>query len=119
PVRSDDAANDPARTGQPGGHPPVRAFLGAPLRLRGEPIGMIGVANRAGAYDDEHEHLLLTYAAQVAIAIRNAQLYEEIKSAKDELERNVAARTRELAEAKEALAQKADDLRRLLSQTVS
>lgn len=63
---------------------------------------MIGVANRAGAYDDEHEHLLLTYAAQVAIAIRNAQLYAEIKSAKDELERNVAARTRELAEAKEA-----------------
>jgi len=119
PVRSDDASADPSRTGQPRGHPPVRAFLGVPLRLRGEPIGMIGMANRAGSYDDEHEHLLLTYGAQVAIAIRNAQLYEEIKAANDVLERSVAERTRELAEAQKALAQKADDLRLLLSQTVS
>lgn len=119
PVRTDDASADPSRIGQPHGHPPVRSFLGVPLRLRGAPIGMIGVANRASSYDDEHEHLLLTYGAQVAIAIRNAQLYEEIKAANDVLERSVAERTRELAEAKEALAQKADDLRLLLSQTVS
>ena len=119
PIRTDDASADPRRIGQPQGHPPVRAFLGVPLRLRGEPIGMIGMANRPCSYDDEHEHLLLTYGAQVAIAIRNAQLYEEIKAANDVLERSVAERTKELAEAKEALAQKADALRLLLSQTVS
>ncbi len=119
PVRTDDATHAPERIGQPAEHPPVRAFLGVPLRLHGAPIGMIGVANRAGAYDDEHEHLLLTYAAQVAIAIRNAQLYEELACAKDDLERKVAERTRELAEAKEALARKAGDLRLLLTQTVS
>ena len=53
-----------------------------PLRLRGRPIGMIGVANRASAYQIEHEHLLLAYAAQVAIAIRNAQLYEALTLAR-------------------------------------
>jgi signal transduction histidine kinase len=119
PVRSVDATHEPARVGQPPGHPPVRAFLGVPLRLRGVPIGMIGVANRATTYTVEHEHLLMTYAAQVAIAIRNAQLYEELKSAKDDLERKVEERTGELALAKEALAQKAQQLRLLLAQTVS
>ena len=119
PVRSADAMVDPTRVGQPRGHPPVQAFLGVPLRSRGKPMGMIGVANRPDAYTDEHEQLLMTYAAQVAIAIRNAQLYEELKAAKAELERKVAERTEELHEAKEALAQHAEELRLLLAQTVT
>jgi len=118
PVRSDDAIIDQVRIGQPHGHPPVRAFLGVPLLVRDQPIGMIGVANRPTPYADDHEHLLVTYAAQVAIAIRNAQLYEELTTAKAELEHKVADRTRELQEAKEALAQKADQLQRLLTETV-
>jgi signal transduction histidine kinase len=118
PVRSDDAVTDPTRVGQPRGHPPVRAFLGVPLLVRDHPIGMIGVANRPLPYDDDHEQLLVTYAAQVAIAIRNAQLYEELTAAKQALEHNVAERTQELREAKEALAQKAEQLQRLLMETV-
>ena len=86
PTRSHDAMSEPSRVGQPRGHPPVHAFLGAPLRRRGLPMGMIGLANRAGGYAEEHEHLLVTYAAQVAIAIHNAQLYDELKATKDELE---------------------------------
>jgi signal transduction histidine kinase len=117
-VRSEDAMSDPRRIGQPKGHPPVHTFLGVPLRIREAPIGMIGVANRATPYDDEHEHLLMTYAAQVAIVIRNAQLYEELKTAKTELEQKVADRTQELQRAKEALAQKATQLRQLFNETV-
>ncbi|HEU5367787.1 MAG TPA: GAF domain-containing protein, partial [Ktedonobacterales bacterium] len=119
PVRSTDAVIDPARVGQPRGHPPVRAFLGVPLRSGGIPMGMIGVANRPDAYTEEHEQLLMTYAAQVAIAIRNAQLYEELKAAKADLEQKVAERTEELRLAKEALAQQAHQLRLLLAQTVT
>jgi len=119
PVRSADATTDPARIGQPRGHPPVQAFLGVPLRSQGVPMGMIGVANRPGAYTDEHEQLLMTYAAQVAIAIRNAQLYEELKAAKADLEQKVAERTEELGLAKEVLAQQAHQLRLLLAQTVT
>jgi signal transduction histidine kinase len=118
PIRSADAMHDPARIGQPRGHPPVRAFLGVPLLVREAPIGMIGVANRPAPYDDGHEQLLVTYAAQVAIAIRNAQLWEALTQAKAELEQKVAGRTQELREAKEALAQKADQLQRLLNETV-
>jgi len=119
PVRSADAMTDPSRIGQPRGHPPVQAFLGVPLRSQGTPMGMIGVANRPDAYTDEHEQLLMTYAAQVAIAIRNAQLYEELKAAKADLEQKVAARTEELDRAKEALALQAHQLRLLLAQTVT
>jgi two-component system sensor histidine kinase DegS len=111
--------SDPHRVGQPGGHPPVHAFLGVPLRVREEPIGMIGVANRPGPYEDDHEHLLMTYAAQVAIAIHNAQLNDELAQAKADLEEKVVERTEQLREAKDALAQKADQLQRLLTETVT
>ena len=118
PIRSDNALTDPARIGQPHGHPHVRAFLGVPLLVRDKPIGMIGVANRPTPYSDDHEQLLVTYAAQVAIVIHNAQLYEELMAAKDELELKVELRTQELQEAKEALMQKAGQLQRLLNETV-
>lgn len=119
PVRSEDAMEDPRRVGQPRGHPPVHTFLGVPLRMGDEPFGMIGVANRPSPYAEDHEHLLVTYAAQVAIAIRNAQLNEALTAAKTELERKVTERTAELREAKEALAQKAEQLQRLLVETVN
>ncbi|MEM7347545.1 MAG: GAF domain-containing sensor histidine kinase [Chloroflexota bacterium] len=118
PVRSDDAMIDPQRLGQPAGHPPVATFLGVPLRIKNEPIGMIGVANRPHPYEDDHEQLLMTYAAQVAIVIRNAQLYEQLTAAKSELEEKVADRTQQLEEAKEALARKAEQLQQLLTETV-
>ncbi|HLF28258.1 MAG TPA: GAF domain-containing sensor histidine kinase [Anaerolineae bacterium] len=118
PIRTADALTDPARVGQPPGHPRVRAFLGVPLLVRDQPIGMIGVANRPTPYSDEHEQLLVTYAAQVAIVIHNAQLYEALAAAKVDLERKVIDRTQELQEAKEALAQKAEQLQRLLAETV-
>ena len=119
PTRSDDVTSDPHRVGQPAGHPPVGTFMGVPLRIRQLPIGMIGVANRPAKYQDDHEHLLMTYAAQVAIAIQNAQLNEQLTQAKIDLEHKVAQRTYELNEAKEALAQKAEQLKRLLDETMT
>ena len=62
---------------------------------------------------------LMTYAAQVAIVIRNAKLYEELSAAKEELERKVTSRTRQLRKAKEALAQKTIQLQQLLTETVN
>jgi signal transduction histidine kinase len=118
PIRTENAFSDPRRVGQPTGHPGVKTFLGVPLRIREVPIGMIGVANRKLPYEDEHEQLLMTYAAQVAIVIRNAQLYEELLAAKADLEQKVAHRTRELQKAQEALAQKAVQLRQLFNETV-
>lgn len=103
-VKTEDAMHDPKRVGQPKDHPPVRTFLGVPLRIRNQPIGMIGLANRPEPYNDEHEQLLMTCAAQVAIVIRNAQLYEQPSAPNEKLEQKVVRRTQQLQVAKEALA---------------
>ncbi len=77
PNLSNDVQADDLHVGAPRGHPPVRTFLGVPLRLRDRTIGMIGVANRSDGYHQGHERLLSTFANQVAVAIANARLYEE------------------------------------------
>jgi signal transduction histidine kinase len=118
PVRTADAANDPSRVGQPRGHPSVGAFLGVPLRLDGRPIGMIGLANRPGPYGDDHERLALTYASLIAVLVHNAELYEQLQQTNSWLERLVDERTRELAQARDALAEKAARLQAVLSETV-
>ena len=119
PIRSEDAMTDPTRVGQPKGHPPVGTFLGVPLRIRDEPMGMIGVANRPESYQDEHEQLLLTFAAQVAIVIRTAKRDEQLTATNEALEQKVARRTRQLEQARDDLAQKAAQLQRLLTETVN
>ena len=118
PIRSADAMTDPIRVGQPQGHPPVHAFLGVPLRIQGDPIGMIGVANRITPYDADHEQLLLTYAAQVAIVTRNRQLWDQLTQANRELELKVAERNRLLKLTQEALTQSATQIQILLKETV-
>jgi signal transduction histidine kinase len=74
---SNDVARDPLHIAPPRGHPPVRTFLGVPLLFGSEVLGMLGVANRDGGYDRQQERLLSVFANQVAVAIRNARLYEE------------------------------------------
>ena len=76
PCISNDVLGDRRSVGQPEGHPPIRRFLGVPLRLRGKVIGMIGVANKPAGYGPEDERLLSTFAAQMAVAVGNARLYE-------------------------------------------
>jgi len=58
PIVSNDPLSDPRAAGRPGGHPPLRSFLGVPIR-RGEGIlGMVALANRPGGFDDELIHFL-------------------------------------------------------------
>ncbi len=118
PVRTADASTDPDRVGQPRGHPAVGAFLGVPLRRDGRPFGMIGLANRAGPYGDDHERLALTYASLIAVLVHNAQLYDQLRLTNAWLERLVDERTRELALARDALAEKAARLQAVLADTV-
>ncbi|WP_224368126.1 ATP-binding protein [Hyalangium versicolor] len=52
PVVANTPAVDPRRGGLPQGHPPLNAFLGLPFHSSEEMVGMVGVANRAGGYDE-------------------------------------------------------------------
>jgi len=51
-VIANNPAGDPRRCGLPEGHPPLNAFLGIPLYLGDDLVGMVGLANRPGGYDD-------------------------------------------------------------------
>ncbi len=53
PVISNDPSRDPRRGGLPEGHPPLNSFLGLPLVVGEEMVGMIGIANRPGGYDED------------------------------------------------------------------
>ncbi|MEI6666742.1 MAG: GAF domain-containing protein [Acidobacteriota bacterium] len=51
-VISNDPSTDPRSGGLPPGHPPLRAFMGLPFFIGDRLVGMMGVANRPGGYDE-------------------------------------------------------------------
>jgi signal transduction histidine kinase len=75
-VISDGVPTDPRRVGQPPGHPSTRTYLGVPLKVGEQIIGMIGVANKSPRYTPDDQRLLTTFANQAAVAIENARLNE-------------------------------------------
>jgi len=50
-VISNDSAHDPRSGGLPAGYPALNAFLGVPFSMAGKMVGMVGIANRPGGYD--------------------------------------------------------------------
>ncbi len=68
------------------GELPYEAYAGVPLLLGEEFIGiLVLIANEAGAFSEQHIELLKGLAAQAAIAIHNARLYEEVSRRNREL----------------------------------
>lgn len=81
PLRLPDMAADPRSLGFPAGHPPMKAFLGAPVRIREEIFGNLYLTEKvSGAeFDDEDESVLVALAAAAGVAIENARLYDEAR----------------------------------------
>jgi signal transduction histidine kinase len=82
PLRLHDIADDPRSVGFPEHHPPMRTFLGVPILLRGVAFGNLYLAEKDGDADfnAEDEDLTQLLAAQAAVAIENARLYESSTS---------------------------------------
>ncbi|MBP1804652.1 PAS domain S-box protein [Rubellimicrobium aerolatum] len=112
-VRSDDILAD-ARYGRlgphhgmPRGHLPVRSYLAAPVVSRGGEVlgGLLLGHPEPARFTERHERLLLGLAAQAAVGIDNARLFQAVQAANETLESRVAERTAELTEVHEALRQ--------------
>jgi signal transduction histidine kinase len=78
PLRLHEIADDPRSVGVPPNHPPMHTFLGVPILLRGAAFGNLYLSEKHGGGDfsEEDEDVIQLLAAQAAVAIENARLYE-------------------------------------------
>jgi len=78
PLRLHDLRADPRSVGFPPGHPEMRTFLGMPIKLRDVAYGHLYLTEKEDGADftEEDEEVLTLLAAQAAVAIENARLYE-------------------------------------------
>ena len=79
PVRATDLNRHPQRFGFPPHHPPMKSFLGVPVKSRDAVFGNLYLTEKIGAreFDDEDEAIAVLLAAQAAAAIESARLYGE------------------------------------------
>jgi signal transduction histidine kinase len=65
----------------------VTTLICAPLIVKGEPIGVVQVLNKAEGerFDEDDLSLLTSFAAQSAIAIENTRLYQDLRRERDRL----------------------------------
>jgi signal transduction histidine kinase len=77
PLRLTHLGDDPSSVGFPPGHPPMDSFLGVPVLLRGVAYGNLYLTEKEGGeFTDDDLELVTLLAAQAAVAIENARLYE-------------------------------------------
>jgi signal transduction histidine kinase len=78
PLRLRDLGEDPRSVGFPRNHPPMTTFLGLPIVLRGVAYGNLYLTEKRDGieFTAEDEELTQLLAAQAAVAIENARLYE-------------------------------------------
>ncbi len=81
PLRLADMSTHPRSTGFPEGHPAMKSFLGAPVRVRDEVYGNLYMTEKqdGGEFDDEDEAVLTALGAAAGVAIGNARLYQEAR----------------------------------------
>ncbi|MDJ0463401.1 GAF domain-containing protein [Streptomyces sp. H27-C3] len=95
PVRLADLTADPRFAGFPAHHPPMRTFLGVPIRVQGEIFGNLYLAEKAGGaeFNDYDLHMVRVLATEAGIAIGNARLYEAARQRERWIDGSVAVTT--------------------------
>ncbi len=80
PLRIADLGSHDLSSGFPEGHPPMRSFLGVPIRIRDEVYGNLYLTEKhGGAGFDEADEAVLVALAAAGVAIENARLYDEAR----------------------------------------
>jgi signal transduction histidine kinase len=88
PLRLAEISADPRSVGFPPNHPPMHSFLGVPILLRGVAYGNLYLTEKAGGreFAEEDEEIVQLLAAQAAVAVENARLYESATRWLDQLQ---------------------------------
>lgn len=79
PLRLDDIRSHPSSVGFPAHHPPMRTFLGVPIRVRGAVFGNLYLSEKHSGqpFTADDEDVVLALAAAAGVAVENARLYDE------------------------------------------
>jgi signal transduction histidine kinase len=86
-LRLESMADDRRSVGFPPHHPPMRGFLGVPIRSRGRAFGNLYLAEKeSGSFTAEDQELVEALAGQAGVAAENARLYEAATSWSEQLE---------------------------------
>ena len=114
-AKEDPAHGEAARNaGTPG------PLVALPLERKNRIVGVLAVARAeyAREFSDADLNLLTTFADQAGAAVENAQLYQEVRGASEELEKKVRLRTAELTAINTELGKALADLRETQAQLV-
>ncbi|MGW7451856.1 GAF domain-containing protein [Streptomyces sp. NPDC054787] len=78
PLRLTELGAHSSSYGFPAHHPPMRTFLGVPIRVRDEVFGNLYLTDKRGGadFDTEDEAVISTLSVAAGVAIDNARLYE-------------------------------------------
>ncbi|WP_324188081.1 GAF domain-containing protein [Nocardia higoensis] len=87
-IRLSDLHDHPSSVGFPPHHPPMRAFLGVPIRVREAVFGNLYLTEKANGqeFTEDDEVVVGALAAAAGIAIENARLYEQSRMREQWLE---------------------------------
>lgn len=79
-IRIPHISQDPRSVGFPANHPPMDSFLGVPIRVDGEIVGNLYLTEKidGNEFSSRDQQLIELLAANAAIAIKNARLYEQV-----------------------------------------
>ncbi|HNS40560.1 MAG TPA: GAF domain-containing protein, partial [Promineifilum sp.] len=74
----------------------IRAWMGVPLLVKGECVGLLAIdRDQPNTFDEKDRDLAMAFANQAAIAIENGRLFVRQQAATDELGRRYRERERE------------------------
>src|ERR1700744_1956625 len=72
-------------------NPETRSEMAVPLLYKGKVIGVLDIEHtRAYYFNEDHERAITTLAAQIAISIENARLYQRIAQQEQRLEHDLS-----------------------------
>ena len=97
PVIANSPSTDPRCGGLPAGHPPLHAFLGLPFAHGGTVLGMVGIANRPGGYDQTWIEFLQPALLTCGVMLNAHRQVQQRQQAEDAL-RKSEQRYRQLME---------------------
>jgi len=81
PIRLADLSVHPDSAGFPPGHPPMRSFLGVPVKIRDRVFGNLYLTEKKGAgeFSDADKELMMALASAAGIAVENARLHARVQ----------------------------------------